>query len=374
MQPPNQHSRVNLLELKAQLIKRLGPERSKQYCHYLNKLLNLKLSKVEFNKVCLRALGKENVRLHNLLIRSILKNACKAKVPPPPVTIHDSQQIGDVLLSPRKARSGASIRLTAKVDSASHESTITNDIIVSENQDLTSRDTQKPVQHHQEVSGKADNGRDVLLPNSEVKGSANGFVSEDGRGQSEVWFAEDGKESCARSSLQAPLGIPLFSSSIYETRRALTLARSTRHAKSYAIGGLLDSEALRERMQQIAALEGLEGVPMDCANILNNGLDVYLKRLIRMSFELVGTRHGCSLSKNNTVKHHSHGNLVNGVSLSHPNQVQNSGWNLEAIDEQRYYKLISLLDFKAAMGLNPQRLGEGWSVLLEKIYMHSPEE
>ncbi|KAG4146245.1 hypothetical protein ERO13_D05G145500v2 [Gossypium hirsutum] len=345
MQPPNQHSRINLLELKAQLIKRLGPERSKQYYHYLNKLLNLKLSKVEFNKVCFHVLGKENVRLHNLLIRSILKNACNAKVPPPPVTIHDGQQIGDVLLTPWKARSGASIRLTAK-----------------------------PVQHHQEVSGKADNGRDVLLPNSEVKGSANGFVSEDGRGQSEVLFAEDGKESCARSSLQAPLGIPLFSSSISETRRALTLARSTRHAKSYAIGGLLDSEALREHMQQIAALEGLEGVPMDCANILNNGLDVYLKRLIRMSFELVGTRHGCSLSKNNTVKQHSHWNLVNGVSPSHHNQVQNSSWNLEAIDEQRYYKLISLLDFKAAMELNPQRLGEGWPVLLEKIYMHSPKE
>ncbi|GMI82188.1 hypothetical protein like AT2G24530 [Hibiscus trionum] len=345
MQPPNQHRRINLVELKAQLIKRLGPERSKQYFCYLNKLLSLKLSKVEFNKVCFRVLGRENVRLHNILICSILKNACNAKVPPS-TTIHDSLQVGDFLLSPRRARSGASIRLTAK----------------------------KPLQHHQEVLGNADNGRDVLLPNPEIKGSVNGFPSEDGRDQSEALFVKDGKESCARSSLQAPLRVPLFSTSISGTRMALPLGSSTRYAKSYDIGGLLDSEALRERMQQIASLEGLEGVSMDCANILNNGLDVYLKRLIRMTIELVGIRHGCSLRKNNTMKHHSHGNLVNSISPSHHNQVQNNSWNLEAIDEQRYYKLVSLLDFKVAMELNLQRLGEDWPVLLEKIYMQSSEE
>ncbi|KAE8655357.1 putative Glucose-6-phosphate 1-epimerase [Hibiscus syriacus] len=209
MQPPNHHSRINHTELKAQLIKRLGPERSKQYFHYLNNLLSLKLSKVEFNK--------------------------------------------------------------------------------------------KLVQHHQETLGKADNGRDVLLPNHELKGSVNDFPSEDGTDQSEVLFVKDGKESCARSSLQAPLGVPLFSMSISGTRRALPLASSTRYAKSYDIGGLLKSEALRERMQQIASLEGLEDVSMDCANILNNGLDVYLKRLIRMTIELVGTRHECSLRKSNTT-------------------------------------------------------------------------
>ncbi|XWS18744.1 hypothetical protein CRYUN_Cryun32bG0071100 [Craigia yunnanensis] len=378
MQPPNQRLRIKLIELKAQLIKRLGPERSKQYFHYLNKLLSLKLSKAEFNKVCFRVLGRENVRLHNLLICSILKNVCNAKVPPPPVTSHDSQQSGDVLLSPRKARSRASTRLNAKVDSASHESTITNEIVVTENGDLISHDTQKPVQHHQEVSGKADNGSDVLLPDPEklplTNGSVDGFLSEDSRDQSEVLVVEDGKESCARSSLRASLGIPVFSGSISGARRALPSVRGARYAKSYDIGGLLDSETLRERMQQIAALEGLGGVLVDCANILNNGLDVYLKRLIRMSINLVGTRHGCNLRKNNTVKHQSYGKLVNGVSASYHNQVQNNSWDLEGIDEQRSYKLISLLDFKVAMELNPQRLGEDWPVLLEKIYMHSFEE
>ncbi|KAE8719473.1 hypothetical protein F3Y22_tig00109957pilonHSYRG00192 [Hibiscus syriacus] len=72
------------------------------------------MTKVEFNKVCFPVLGRENGRLHNLLICSILKNSCNAKVPPPPAIIHDNLQIGDVLLSPRK--SGASVRLAAKVE------------------------------------------------------------------------------------------------------------------------------------------------------------------------------------------------------------------------------------------------------------------
>ena len=188
---------------------------------------------------------RENVRLHNLLICSILKNACNVKVPPPPVTSHDSQQSGDVLLSPQKA-TVASTRHNANVNSASHESTITNDIVVSENGDLTSRDTWKPVQHHQEVLGKTDNRRDVLLPDPEklpsTKGPVGAFLS--GRDQSEVLVVEDGKESCARSSLQAPLGIPLFSGSISGTQRALPSARSARYAKSCDIGGLLDSEGM----------------------------------------------------------------------------------------------------------------------------------
>ncbi|KAK8551359.1 hypothetical protein V6N12_040003 [Hibiscus sabdariffa] len=86
---------------------------------------------------------------------------------------------------------------------------------------------------------------------------------------------------------------------------------------------------------------------MDCTNILYTGLDVYLKRLIKMAIELAGIRHGCSLRKNNAMKHHSLGNLVNSVSASHRNQVQSNNWNLEAIDEERNYKLVSLLDFKS---------------------------
>ncbi|KAL4368950.1 hypothetical protein GQ457_05G035490 [Hibiscus cannabinus] len=380
MQSTNQHSRVDLIELKARLMKRVGPERSKRYFHYLNKLLSLKLSKAEFNKVCFRILGRENVRLHNLLIRSILKNACNAEVPPPQVTSHYRPQNGDVLLSPRNARSQALARINAKVDSASHEPIITDEIVVSENGDLTSRDTWRSVQCHQEISDKADNRRDVLLADPKklpsTKGSVYGFLSEDSRHQTEVSAVENGMVSCFRSSLQAPFGTPLFSGSISEAQRVLPFSKSASYAKSYDTGRLLDSETLKEQMQRIAALEGLEGVSMDCADILNNGLDVYLKRLITMSIELVGTSHGCKPSKNNRVEHHPYGKLVNGfrISASHHNQIQNNSSDLEKTDEKRSYKPVSLLDFKVAMELNPQRLGKDWPAVLEKLCMHSSED
>ncbi|KAE8656205.1 putative Glucose-6-phosphate 1-epimerase [Hibiscus syriacus] len=236
MQLPNQHPRINLIELKAQLIKTLGSERSQQ---------------------------GERVKLHNLLICSILKNVCNAKVPPPPTTIHESLQTEEVLLSSRKARSGAPIRLTAKTASASYESTITNDV-VSENQ-----------------------GKLLVIYRSLFTVLKN-----------------------------------------FQAKQIITI-----YAKSYDIGGLLDTVALRELMKQIATQEGLEGVSMDCAAILNNGLDVYLK----------------------------------SVSMSYHNQIHANSWYLEAIDEHRYYKLVSLLGFKVAMELNPQKLGEDWPVLLEKI-------
>ncbi|KAG6388415.1 hypothetical protein SASPL_149841 [Salvia splendens] len=66
MQPPHQHSMINLDELKAQI--------------------------VEFNKLCLRGLERENIPLHNQLIRSILRNASCAKSPPPACHRDDSSK------------------------------------------------------------------------------------------------------------------------------------------------------------------------------------------------------------------------------------------------------------------------------------------
>ena len=53
-------------------------------------------------------------------------------------------------------------------------------------------------------------------------------------------------------------------------------------------------------MQLIAAAQGLEGVSMECANLLINGLDAYLKKLIKSCVEMVGARCGRDLSKNNS--------------------------------------------------------------------------
>lgn len=80
---PQQGSRIDLAELKAQIVKKIGAERSKKYFYSLNRFLSQKLSKSQFDQSCLRLLGRENLPLHNQLICSILKNACQAKMPPP---------------------------------------------------------------------------------------------------------------------------------------------------------------------------------------------------------------------------------------------------------------------------------------------------
>ncbi|CAG7884846.1 unnamed protein product [Brassica rapa] len=75
MQDP-EDSRIDLVELKVHIAKKIGAERSKKF-------LSQKVSKSELDKTCHRLLGKENLLLHNKLIHSILRNASLAKSPPP---------------------------------------------------------------------------------------------------------------------------------------------------------------------------------------------------------------------------------------------------------------------------------------------------
>jgi hypothetical protein len=127
-------------------------------------------------------------------------------------------------------------------------------------------------------------------------------------------------------------------------------------------------------MQQIAAAHGLDGVSMDSANLLNSSLDAYLKRLIKSCTELINRRRGCDLTKNNSQENRSEGKLVNGFLPGHRFQVQSSNRILGGMQEQRSHFLISLLDLKVSMELNPQQLGEDWPLLLEKICTRPSEE
>ncbi|KAL2478992.1 hypothetical protein Fot_48006 [Forsythia ovata] len=403
MQPPHQHSRINLTEFKVQIVRKLGPEGSKQYFHYLNSFLSLKLSKVEFNKLCLSILGRDNIPLHNLFLQSILKNACSAKVPPQAIysdVVKHSTQVnnkeiptdgyhqngsqttmaqasglpglangGDILpVSPKKARTGSRDRRTGERRSAlgpngetsfaSQHSTAAQSSdfnVILENGNLNPLESGRPMQHHQELMQQAGN--------ETIKTSSNGPVSVHSNDSTEMLVRDKGN---VRSLLRAPLGIPLCPVSIGGGRKALPLASSSRYFSTYNDGALLDSLTLRERMEQIAAVQGLEGVSIDCANILNHGLDCYMKNLIRSCIELVGTRFGHKRTKNNIHKHQAHMNLVNGVRPGHQQQMQISGQPLD-FQEQRTHCPISLQDFRVAMELNPQQLGEDWSLLLEKI-------
>ncbi|CAI9754167.1 unnamed protein product [Fraxinus pennsylvanica] len=412
MQPPHQHSRINLTDFKVQLVRKLGPVGSKQYFHYLNSFLSLKLSKVEFNKLCLRILGRENIPLHNLFIRSILKNACSAKVPPQAIYSDDvkhgtqvnNKEIptdcchqngpqttmtlasglpglvngGEILpVSPKKARTGSRDRRTGEHRSAlgpngetsfasqhltAAQSSDFN--VILENGNLNPLDIGRPMQHHQELLQQAENEK-IKTSNGP------GFVHSNG--STELLVRDKGKEVYSRSLLRAPLGIPLCPVSISGACKALPLASSSRFFSTYSDGALLDSLTLRERMGQIASAQGLEGVSIDCANILNHGLDCYVKNLIRSCIELAGARFGHELTKSNINKHQAYMKLVNGVRPGHQQQIQISGRPLD-FQEQGAHCPISLQDFRVAMELNPQQLGEDWSLLLEKICTHAFEE
>ncbi|KAL0429697.1 UNVERIFIED_CONTAM: hypothetical protein Sradi_0595700 [Sesamum radiatum] len=427
MQPPHHHTRINLAELKAQIVKKLGPEGSKQYFYYLNRFLCLKLTKVEFNKLCLRIFGRENIALHNQLIRAILRNACSAKTPPPAshkddvlkngtqasgkdISADGYQQNGshtimtpqasaspglsnggDMLpLSPRKARTSSRDRRTGDRRSALgpngktsvgpqlSASTHSSDFnVVLENGNLNPPDIGKAAFHHQELMHQSENESEILVPRSAkmsiVRRSPDGSAPSCSKDQTELVVRDDGKEASPRSPLRAPLGVPLCPVSIGGARRALPPASSSRCVGALDDGVLLDSLTLRERMEQIALAQGLEGVSVDSANILNHGLDSYMKGLIRSCIELVGSRSGHESTKNNTNKHHSYMKLINGVRPGHQYQMQNSGKPPE-VEEQRNPCEISLQDFRVAMELNPRKLGEDWPLLLEKICTHAFEE
>lgn len=416
---PQQCSRIDLADLKAQIVKRIGAERSKKYFFYLNKLLSQKLNKKEFDKLCHRVLGGENISLHNKFIRSILKNACQAKTPPP-IHVSEAPKLGaqaanssssredgheqsgaffqnqnqnvpiwsnGVLpMSPRKGRSAIRDRKlkdrpsplgpNGKLDGILHASMGSEDSgskVVMENGNVTPCDYQRPLQHLQPVAELPESERAVQRstekPRIHSKDQAGLAVIEDGE---EI---EQLSRLCfSRSPLVAPLGIPLCSASVGGARKATPLSSSGDAVGCYDSGGLPDTETLRKRMEQIAAAQGLGSVSMECANMLNNVLDVYLKRLIKSCVELVGARSTFDPKRHPVQKQQIQGKVINGMWPSNHLHMPSGNGPMEPTQEQRPQCSISLLDFKVAMELNPQQLGEDWPLLLEKICMHALEE
>ncbi|GMI92408.1 hypothetical protein like AT2G24530 [Hibiscus trionum] len=418
---PQQGSRINLGELKAQIAKKIGPERSKRYFYNLSRFLSQKLSKSEFDKSCYRLLGRENLPLHNQLIRATLKNACQAKTPPP---VHEAgpaksliqnaksyavrdgghEPTGSLvpiqnpnmaissngvlpMSSLQKARSGIHDRKlrdrpsplgpNGKVESFSRQSLGTEDNgnkLGLENGDLIPYDYQRPLQHPQAVAEQPEIEREGLWPSIGKprvlsKGPTKGAVVKEGEEVKQANHID-----FSRNPLLAPLGIPFCSASVGGAHKALPVASSGDFMSYYDSGSLYDTETLKKRMEQIAAVQGLGGVSLECASMLNNMLDVYLKRLIRSCVNLVGSRSTRELRKHSAHAQQPQSKLVNGFWPSNHLHMQSSSGPTEVLQEQGPRCSISLLDFKVAMELNPQQLGEDWSLLLEKICMHSFEE
>ena len=418
---PQQSSRINLVELKVQIVKRIGVEKSKRYFYYLNRFLSHKLSKNEFDKLCFRVLGRENLPLHNHFIKSIFKNTCQAKTPPlvqpsgpsksgarvtnfsPGVEDGHERSVangnfqhhnvsvwsnGVLPVSPRKLRSGIRDRKikdrpsplgpNGKVDSVAHHSMASEDSgskVDMENGTLTPCDYQRRTQHLQAVVGLPKNGMgDAILglaekPRTHVNGLTQISTVEDGEEVEQL-----NRLGFNRNPLIAPLGIPYCSASVGGARKALPVNSTGDFVSCCDSGRLSDTDTLRRRMEQIAMVQGLEGVSPECASVLNSVLDVYLKRLIKSSVDLVGARSANEPTKLPISKQQVQGMLINGMLPNNHLHVHNTGRMAEPELEHRPQFSVSLHDFKVAMELNPRQLGEDWPLQLEKISMQSFEE
>ncbi|XP_010472462.1 PREDICTED: uncharacterized protein LOC104752092 [Camelina sativa] len=410
----SQGQRVDLGELKGQIVKKIGVERSRRYFYYLGRFLSQKLTKSEFDKTCSRLLGRENLSLHNQLIRSVLRNASVAKSPPPDhheaghstkplanayqsrrdgpeesgslIPNHNQNEgvwsNGVLPISPRKVRSGMRDRKSrdrpsplgsnGKVEHMLHQPSCRDDnrgsSVGMENGDLSQFDYQRSGRYGaDERDGEflRPVEKPRIIPNKEKVATASSMRDDENK-------EEQARLSLSLSPLIAPLGIPFCSASVGGSRRTVPVSTSADVNSCYDSGGLPDIEMLKKRMENIAVAQGLEGVSMECAKTLNSMLDVYLKKLMKSCFDLVGARsNNGDPGEQNIDKQQSQNKIVNGVWPSNSMQIQNSNGPSDVSQDHRS---VSLLDFRTAMELNPQHLGENWPILREKISMRSFEE
>lgn len=236
-------SRVDTIDLQSRLLKRLGRQRAERYLFNLTKLLTLKLTKHDFDRLCYSTIGKENIALHNLLIKSIIQNACKFL---------------DPHVTSKQTTTGNSRIGTCK---------LSTDKFGNAFLDAPKRITKKRIQLR--PGGKTPNG---------------GFI--------EVGSVEDGEEveqvrgyssPCVQSQspIRAPLGVPKYIPRVQYS--VLNLFGSE----------LPDTHSLYRELGKRLAAHGIS-LSEDCANLLNVSLDVFLRRLIRASTELARARHNRS--------------------------------------------------------------------------------
>ncbi|GMP31308.1 hypothetical protein CsSME_00005578 [Camellia sinensis var. sinensis] len=354
--PVHRHpSRVETIELKFEIERKLGHEISEKYFHLLNRYLSLKISKSEFDKHCIGTIGRENICLHNRLLRGIIKNACVAKTPPP-----------------KESKTGCS--LNVKVPNGYQRSNLQSlcrDVFPQSPRkgrtpnlrDRKFKDRPSPLGPHGKIHSI---GCEDSVPKIQEQQSATEMLSLGSRPPPEVTSVEEGEEveqasgipsTYCRSPVTAPLGISVIGKG---TRKVLRNGSATSFYIDSCLssGELPNTSSLKTILEQKLETESLK-ISTDCVNLLNNGLDVHLKRLIKPCLELASSRLG-----------NMHTSEVN-------NQVV---FGLNGMRPMRYVQkpnrpvFASLLDFQVAMESNPRRFGEDWPVQLEKVCLFASDE
>ncbi|KAL2551641.1 hypothetical protein Fot_05260 [Forsythia ovata] len=348
--PGDRHCfRLDTSKLKLQIERRLGRQKAEKYFNLLNRFISLRLNKREFDKLCIGLLGRENISLHNGLIRAILKNASVAKTPPP--KCGKAQTPLNVKVPNGYQSSLQSICRDTFPQSPRKGRTLTP-------RDRKFKDRPSPLGPH----GKTHNvACEDSMPKVQEQQSATELLSLGSRPPVEVTSVEDGEEVeqsagspgiYSRSPLRAPLGISLNAGG---TRKVL-LNESTPSENCCTTMELPDTSSLRKRLEHKLKTEGLN-VSTDCAGLLNNGLDVFLKRLIKPCLDISASRSEHQLPDK---VYHQNVSVINKMGSTYVKKPNRSF-------------SVSMPDFQVAMESNPRILGEDWPVQLAKVSMRASE-
>lgn len=241
-----------------------------------------------------------------------------------------------------------------------------------ENDDLKIHDLWKPLQLGPASSTTELREAEALpqskRPRLEILASTEQvFGDEVGIGAVDVGNEELVKEEL---ELSAPFGIQFRSGNIGFARRPhCSLLSDGQLAKEQ---GCLDNselpttKSLRRWMEQLAESMGLQGVSEDSANVLNHGLDAFLKRLIKSCIYLKG-----GLGQESEVLHRQSPCTLSQeiVRVKHSNSqwMSNACIATDTTHMEGCRRPSSFLDFKTAMELNPELLGGLRPSWMEKI-------
>ncbi|CAK9186277.1 unnamed protein product [Ilex paraguariensis] len=354
--PVRRHSsRIDTLELKLRIEKKLGREKAEKYFNLLGRYLSLKLCKSEFDKLCIGLVGRENICLHNGLVRAIIKNACLAKTSPP------KQSKMEALLN---------VKMPNGYQISSLQSVCRDVLPQSPRKGRTPNLRERKLRDHPSPLGPYGKTQsvacEVLLPKVQAQQSATELLSLGSRPLAEVSSVEEGEEVeqaagspriYGRIPVTAPLGISIHTKGTRKVLRSGS-APSFNIDTCHNNGELPDTSSLKKRLGQKLEMEGLE-ISLDCVNLLNSGLDIFMKRLMKPCLEFASSR-----------SEHKHLNQICFQAPSGCNGIRPKAY----VPNPNKSFSASLLDFRVTMESNPRILGEDWPVQLEKVFLRASEE
>ncbi|QCD81519.1 uncharacterized protein LOC114175610 [Vigna unguiculata] len=332
------------VEQKLHIERKLGSVKARKYFDLLQRFLSLRISKSEFDRTCIATIGRENIPLHNHLLKSILRRACISK------TIGLRESKIESSLTVKTSNGCSNLQFLCKDFPQSPRKGRTPNL-----RDRRYRDRPSPLGPH----GKNNIGCEDSAPKTHEQQSIVDLQSPGSRLALSVEDEEEVDQDSEimnlykRGPIEAPLGIPAYNR---RPQKYLSqgLSLGTLSDTCQSIGQLPDTSSLTKRLEQKLETEGCK-ISIDASNLLNNALDLYLKRLIKPCLDLAASK------------------SVNKFSASIQPGLKELPMR-RGVQKPFGSASVSLSDFRTAVELNPTLLGKDWPLNLEKICLRESEE